>query len=145
MTVYALLCCIVLITPSLCERFDRNGTVYYDPNGLNGFQISANEIACSNANAIACGYFNNSLNETGWNILEIKTTKQTNNLTDYDKMYAAGLLEGWLTPFEIYYQWINIWNERRTTYGPYVDQLRNWTTIQGAVKCIWRSNSKMCS
>eukprot|EP01083_Nonionella_stella_P025855 71187_1 len=126
---YVFLRCILLflITPSLCERFDRNGTVYYNQNV---YQISANQIACHDANAIACGYFNNSLNETGWNILEIKTTKQNNDLTDYDRMYAAGMLEGWLTPFEIYYQWTNIWNEKRATYEPYLDQLKNWTTIQ---------------
>lgn len=45
-------------------------------------------------------------------------------------MYAAGLLEGWLSPFEIYYNWLNIWNEKKSTYEPYMEQLQNWTNTQ---------------
>jgi len=44
----------------------------------------------------AYGYFNNTLNETGWSVLEIQT-KQGRMDTNGQLMYAAGYLEGVLT------------------------------------------------
>ena len=109
-------------------RLDRNGTVIYNFGG--NFQIIPNTIQCSNISAVACGYFKDTLNVTGWSVLEIKTNEDNDDGSDYDRMYAAGLLEGWMSPFEIYYQWINVWNERGPTYQPYMQQLLNWTTTQ---------------
>ena len=121
---------VLLIAATNSARLDRNGTVFFSNNQ---YQIIPDEIDCDGVTAIACGYFQDSLNVTGWSILEIQTVnKQSNtvNVSDYNRMYAAGLLEGWLTPFEIYYQWINVWNERGPTYEPYMAQLQNWTETQ---------------
>ena len=45
----------------------------------------------------AYGYYKNSLNETGWSILEIQTNDQGRGDFDTKLMYAAGYLEGRLT------------------------------------------------
>lgn len=45
-------------------------------------------------NIIAQGFWDQSYNETGWSVLEIKTTE---NQTNADQVYAAGLLEGKIT------------------------------------------------
>jgi len=47
-------------------------------------------------NGAAYGYYNNSINETGWAVLEIKTTLD-DSVDNKQKMYAAGFLEGVLT------------------------------------------------
>ena len=123
-------CLLLSFSIVLSERLDRNGTVYYNNNQ---YQIISDKVECDDPIAVACGYFIDALNVSGWGQLEIKTsTKQDSNtqVSDYNRMYAAGLLEGWLSPFEIYYNWINIWNEKKATYEPYMDQLQNWTTTQ---------------
>ena len=123
---------VLFIAVTNSARLDRNVTVFFSNNQ---YQIIPDKIDCDDTTltAIACGYFQDTLNVTGWGILEIKTVNKqskTNNVSDYNRMYAAGLLEGWLTPFEIYYQWINVLNERGPTYHPYMSQLQNWSTLQ---------------
>jgi len=43
---------------------------------------------------LAAGHWDQSYNETGWSVLEIKTF---DNQTNIDQAYSAGLLEGQLT------------------------------------------------
>lgn len=45
----------------------------------------------------AYGFYNNSLQTTGWGVLEIKAGYGTQTLSNEDIMYAAGFLEGYLT------------------------------------------------
>ena len=45
----------------------------------------------------AYGYYQNSLNETGWSVLEIQTNHQGRANSNTELMYAAGYLEGRLT------------------------------------------------
>lgn len=45
-------------------------------------------------NVVATGSWNQTYNVTGWSVLEIKTSE---NHTDIDQVYSAGLLEGQFT------------------------------------------------
>ena len=45
-------------------------------------------------NVLAIGFWNQTYNTTGWSVLEIKTTE---NQTNIDQVYSAGLLEGQFT------------------------------------------------
>lgn len=49
------------------------------------------------SNATAHGYFNETLNKTGWGILEISSGYSSAQYSNDDIMYAAGYLEGVLT------------------------------------------------
>ena len=107
-----------------------NGTVYYNPLTKN-YTIKLNIIDCTNG--IACGYFNDSLNMTGWHVLEIKTNNQQNNadnITDYDRMYAAGYLEGYLSSKEIYYSYFTQWAGMKNDYQPFEQELIEWVNQQ---------------
>jgi len=69
------------------------GTVHIDPEtGAATYEPNVMD----REHGTAYGYYDNSLNETGFSVLEIQT--QLGDLTD-DKqlMYAAGYLEGVLT------------------------------------------------
>ena len=69
------------------------GTVHIDPEtGAASYEPNVMD----REHGTAYGYYDNSLNETGFSVLEIQT--QLGDLTD-DKqlMYAAGYLEGVLT------------------------------------------------
>lgn len=56
---------------------------------------------------VAYGKFTDSLFQTGWGILQIKTNKL---FSDPVQMYAAGWLEGTLTADQIYPHFQNIYN-----------------------------------
>ena len=119
---------ITLLTNAVSLPLNRNGTVKIVDGEL---KIIPNMIDCSDATSIACGYFNDTLNETGWGTLEIQTsTEQTASTSDSTRMFAAGLLEGWLTPFETYFLWTNVWAERGPEFEPYYADLLNWTDTQ---------------
>lgn len=45
----------------------------------------------------AYGFYNNSLQTTGWGVLEIRAGYGTQTLSNEDIMYVAGFLEGYLT------------------------------------------------
>lgn len=45
----------------------------------------------------AYGFYNNSLQTTGWGVLEIRAGYGTKTLSNEDIMYVAGFLEGYLT------------------------------------------------
>ena len=47
-------------------------------------------------NGVAFGYYNNTINETGWTVLEVKT-RLDDSVDNEQLMYAAGYLEGVLT------------------------------------------------
>uniref|UniRef100_A0ACB8FNW0 Uncharacterized protein n=1 Tax=Sphaerodactylus townsendi TaxID=933632 RepID=A0ACB8FNW0_9SAUR len=52
-------------------------------------------------NGDAYGYYNNTVQSTGWGILEIKAGYGSQSISNEDLMYAAGFLEGYLTASHI--------------------------------------------
>ncbi|XP_009868297.1 PREDICTED: phospholipase B-like, partial [Apaloderma vittatum] len=50
----------------------------------------------------AYGFYNNSIQTTGWGVLEIRAGYGTQTLSNEDIMYAAGFLEGYLTAPHMY-------------------------------------------
>ena len=69
------------------------GTVYIHPQTG---AIAYKPDVMDRVNGTAYGYFNNTLNETGWSVLEIQTT-QGSMAINHQLMFAAGYLEGVLT------------------------------------------------
>jgi hypothetical protein len=55
---------------------------------------SYKEPSSNTDNVLAIGLWNQTYNITGWSVLEIKTTE---NQTNIDQVYSAGLLEGQFT------------------------------------------------
>lgn len=45
----------------------------------------------------AYGFYNNTIQTTGWGVLEIRAGYGSQTLSNEDVMYAAGFLEGYLT------------------------------------------------
>jgi hypothetical protein len=92
----AFLCMFVAVAAS----FDtRQVSVYF--NGTNVTWSSRLDPA-----AAAMGVFEDSLNVTGWGILNIKTQGR---FTDAQQGYAAGFAEGVLTAPRIWEQYLNMW------------------------------------
>lgn len=48
-------------------------------------------------NGDAYGFYNNTIQTTGWGVLEIRAGYSRKTLSNEDIMYAAGFLEGYLT------------------------------------------------
>jgi len=106
-----------------------NGTVYYNTTS-HGYTVKLGVIDC--VNGIACGYFDDTLNITGWGVLEVKTDATNGPKTgvnDYNRMFAAGLLEGYLTSYEIWLTYYTGWGNSQFMH-PYVSGLTNWTEEQ---------------
>ena len=105
--------------------------MYYDSN-TDEYSIQLGKIDCTNG--IACGYFDDTLNSTGWGVLEIKidysSSKSKTSATDYNRMYAAGMLEGYLSYYEIYYGWLAGWQGYGPTFEPVLNEMKNWTKTQ---------------
>jgi len=123
-----LLFCISLV---LSEQHSFNGTVYFDSK-TQQYSVRLGIMDC--VNGIACGYFNDSMNITGWGVLEIKTDATSGpkvGITDVNRMYAAGLLEGYLSSYEIWWTYYTQW-ANSLSLEPYVAGLTNWTEQQRA-------------
>lgn len=58
--------------------------------------------------AIAYGVYNDSMQETGWGVFDVKATSVGGKYTGDQIMYAAGMLEGALTSVRIYQQYQNL-------------------------------------
>ena len=69
------------------------GTVYVDSETG---EVSYRPGVIDRVRGTAYGYYNNTLNETGWGVLEIQTA-QGSVAINKQLMYAAGYLEGVLT------------------------------------------------
>jgi len=69
------------------------GTVYIDAETG---ELSYKPGVIDRVHGTAFGYYNNTLNETGWALLEIDTRQGSVALNKHI-MYAAGYLEGLLT------------------------------------------------
>ena len=69
------------------------GTVYIDAETG---EVSYKAGVLDRARGTAYGYYNNTLNETGWAVLEIETRRGSVAMNK-QLMYAAGYLEGMLT------------------------------------------------
>jgi len=63
------------------------------------------QLGQMNTNGCAWGQFWDTLNQTGWGVFEMRTSK---SCSDTVQMYAAGYLEGALTAERIYQSWINM-------------------------------------
>jgi len=73
------------------------GTVYIDAQTG---AVTYNLGLYDPTNGMACGYYQNSLNWTGWSVLEINTNRvrtDPQGMEGTRLMYAAGYLEGLLT------------------------------------------------
>jgi len=81
----------------------QQGTVYID--SLSG-AASCKLGLMDKQNGTAYGFYNNTLNVTGWGILELHAHSTTINNTDI--MFAAGFLEGVLTARQIYQNFVNL-------------------------------------
>jgi hypothetical protein len=80
----------------------KNGEKYDIVTGLE----SSYQPPTINANKVlATGFWDQTYNITGWSVLEIKTSE---NQTNFDQAYSAGLLEGQLTRGEIVLLRINL-------------------------------------
>ena len=56
-------------------------------------------------------YFDDSMESTGWGVLEVKIQNLTGDgKTDERRAYAAGIAEGYLTSKQIYYTYVNTVN-----------------------------------
>ena len=60
--------------------------------------------------AVAYGTISVAINETGWNILKVKSNEEFSN---EDQSYAAGLIEGYLSQDMIYTHSKNIYGEKQ--------------------------------
>jgi Phospholipase B len=70
----------------------QEGTVYINPtSGAATCKLGTMD----KVNGTAFGYYNNTLNQTGWGILELHS--QCEACRNTDVMFAAGFLEGVLT------------------------------------------------
>ena len=69
----------------------KKGTVYVDRETG---EVSYKPDVMDRVHGTAYGYYNNTLNKTGWAVLEIQTSTQAVNIP---LMFAAGYLEGVLT------------------------------------------------
>merc|ERR1719334_1928722 len=111
------------------KEHSMNGTVYFDA-ATDKYSIKLGVVDC--ASGVACGRFNDSLNITGWGNLEIRTSRQS-SAQDMNRMYGAGFLEGYITSYQIANSYFAGWNEQtKATYGPYYEDIRNWTQQQSA-------------
>ena len=109
------------------SKYYLNGTVYNE----NGTLIMKPNIMDCN-NGVVCGYFNASINETGWHSLEIKTNKNS-ELSQVIKMEAVGILEGYLTSYEIFLTYTTIFEAIGEDllpffpeYKKFMDQQKVW-------------------
>ncbi|XP_050533950.1 putative phospholipase B-like 2 [Daktulosphaira vitifoliae] len=75
--------------------------IYYAISDINGY-ISIQSFP--QGNVIGKVNYSHSLNTTGWDYLEIQTSKTADSEA---QAYAAGLLEGWVTANLIHLYWIN--------------------------------------
>ena len=69
------------------------GTVYIDAETG---EVTYKPGVMDTLNGTAYGYYNNTLNETGWSVLEIRTARGGFYMND-KLMFAAGYLEGLFT------------------------------------------------
>ena len=70
------------------------GTVYIDPETG---EATFRPDVMDRENGTAYGYYTNTLNKTGWSVLEIQTARSSGVAANNQLMFAAGYLEGVLT------------------------------------------------
>ena len=73
-----------------------------------------------NPNADVEAFFTDGMNETGWGVLEVKinVVKHSYAVSDAQRMFAAGVAEGYLTSLGIYQLYTNIQN---TSFWDFTD------------------------
>ena len=80
------------------------------------------------AGGVAVGLFEDTLNVTGWGVLDVKTDGQN---ADAVQAYAAGFVEGLLTAPRIYEHYLNLW---QVVFGKYnqseVELVKDWMRRQ---------------
>ena len=107
-----------------------------------GYTMSFGEL---NNNADVIGYFVDSMETTGWGILEIRTnvvSHDTYTVTDEQLMYYAGFIEGYLTSLRIYETFMNTCD----SVGNYCDgpntDLQNYIDTQSKYQENMYKNNK---
>nr|KAF6497065.1 phospholipase B domain containing 1 [Rousettus aegyptiacus] len=90
------------VPPSLAEVF--YATAYWMPS-----EKTVNVKHVLDKNGDAYGFYNNSVNTTGWGILEIKAGYGSQTLSNDIIMYVAGYLEGYLTAPHMYDHFTNLY------------------------------------
>ena len=98
-----------------------------------------------NPSADVEAYFVDAMNETGWGTLEVKmnTIKRSYSISDSQRMFAAGVAEGYLTSLGIHQIYQNIQNTSLWdfTSGP-PDNLQKFMTEQQNYMCKMISQNK---
>ncbi|KAK7862395.1 hypothetical protein R5R35_004170 [Gryllus longicercus] len=99
---------ITFLLFSLSEASTKYYTVQYVTlDESKGAQIHTADVTNFEdvpANWVAKAIFDNQINKTGWSFLELQSNGQA---TDEDQVYAAGVLEGYVTSELIYEHWFN--------------------------------------
>jgi len=107
-TVIFLLVAVFCLLCQLSDALYRDGyeecTVYY--NKANG--TFTYKLGVMDKQGVAYGYYNNTLNATGWGILEVKAECTKDPCNNTIVMYGAGYLEGILTSRQIWQHYLNV-------------------------------------
>ncbi|XP_006170029.1 LOW QUALITY PROTEIN: phospholipase B-like 1 [Tupaia chinensis] len=80
-------------------------------------------------NGDAYGFYNNSMNTTGWGILEIRAGYGSQALSNEIIMFVAGFLEGYLTAPQMYDHYTNLYPQL-IKKEPIMDKVRNFMMKQ---------------
>lgn len=106
-----------------------NGTVYFD-EVTKTYSVKLGVIDC--VNGITCGYFEDTLNKTGWGVLEIKSNYKllSSEVSDYDRMFATGILEGYLSSYEIYWGYYTSYQGLGNIFTDFKSELIDWLQQQ---------------
>eukprot|EP01012_Entosiphon_sulcatum_P050606 TRINITY_DN69491_c0_g1_i1.p1 TRINITY_DN69491_c0_g1~~TRINITY_DN69491_c0_g1_i1.p1 ORF type:complete len:546 (+),score=119.16 TRINITY_DN69491_c0_g1_i1:26-1663(+) len=129
---FVLLCTAVLATLAASVSVkDKVATVTIYASPPADYRVALNQLDPA---GIAWARFEDTLNVTGWGILNIKTNGQ---FSDAQQAYAAGLAEGVLTAGRIYEQYLNIY---ATTFGPASPPSANLTAFLDAQDAWTRSS-----
>ncbi|XP_077979884.1 phospholipase B-like 1 [Glandiceps talaboti] len=106
--------------------------------------------------ATAYGTYNDTLESTGWGVLNIKAGYEDQKVSDNEAMYAAGYLEGALTAKRIYQHYLNMYavffggekQSLETKVRNFFDEQEKWVKeeIRKNPECrFWRSISVILS
>jgi len=120
---------LVNVSQANSQYYNNSGqyveaTVYVDE--LSG-KVTIKQGVMDKQQGAAYGFYNKTLNETGWSILEIKSNQNV-KIKDNDIMFAAGFLEGFLTASDISATYANIGSEWLD--GVDIDKLKSFYTMQ---------------
>lgn len=105
-------------------------------DGHSSFKIQGGVV--DRENSVAYAVYNATVNQTGWRVLSVSAGRSNQTYSDQDVLYAAGLLEGYLTHIEIYEMYQNMYNtslakesaETIKKVKDFYQEQRNWAATQ---------------